>query len=45
MKDVIAEIFEKEIRRKVKIRNVSVFNTVEMFLVTNGCFKMKGAMV
>lgn len=35
IKDVIREIFEKDIRRRVKIRNVSVFNTVQTYIINN----------
>ena len=32
---VIAEIFEKDIRKRVKIRNVSVFHTVQTYIINN----------
>ena len=32
---VIAEIFEKDIRKRVKVRNVSVFNTVQTYIINN----------
>ena len=32
---VIAEIFEKDIRKRVKIRNVSVFRTVQTYIINN----------
>ena len=32
---VISEIFEKDIKRRVKIRNVSVFQKVQRFLINN----------
>ncbi len=35
IKDVIREIFEKDIRRRVKIRNVSAFNTVQTYIINN----------
>lgn len=35
VKDVITEIFEKDIRKRVKIRNVSVFNTVQSYIINN----------
>ena len=35
VKGVITEIFEKDIRRRVKIRNVSVFNTVQTYIINN----------
>ena len=35
IKGVISEIFEKDIRKRVKIRNVSVFNTVQTYIINN----------
>ena len=35
VKGVISEIFEKDIRKRVKIRNVSVFNTVQTYIINN----------
>lgn len=35
VKGVITEIFEKDIRKRVKIRNVSVFNTVQTYIMNN----------
>lgn len=35
VKGVITEIFEKDIRKRVKIRNVSVFNTVQTYIINN----------
>ena len=35
VKGVIAEIFEKDIRKRVKVRNVSVFNTVQTYIMNN----------
>ena len=35
VRDVIQEIFEKDIRRRVKIRNVSVFETVQKYIINN----------
>ena len=32
---VISEIFEKDIRRRVKIRSVSVFNTIQAYIINN----------
>ena len=32
---VIQEIFEKDIRRRVKIRNLSVFNTIQTYIINN----------
>ncbi len=32
---IIAEIFEKDIRKRVKIRNVSVFNIVQRYIINN----------
>lgn len=32
---VISEIFEKDIKRRVKIKNVSVFNKVQQYLINN----------
>jgi len=32
---VVAEIFEKDIRRRIKIRNVSVFSKVQTYLINN----------
>lgn len=32
---IVAEIFEKDIRRRVKVRHVSVFNAVRTYLVNN----------
>ena len=34
-RSVIQEIFEKDIKRRVKIRNVSVFNTVRDYVINN----------
>ena len=35
---IIAEIFEKDIRRRVKVRNRSTFNTVQTYIINNfGC--------
>lgn len=35
VKGVIEEIFEKDIRQRVKVRNVSVFNTVQTYIMNN----------
>ena len=35
VKGVISEIFEKDIRKRVKVRNVSVFNTVQTYIMNN----------
>ena len=35
VKGVITEIFEKDIRKRVKIRNVSAFNTVQTYIMNN----------
>ena len=35
VRGVIQEIFEKDIRRRVKIRNVSVFETVQRYIINN----------
>ena len=35
VKSVIQEIFEKDIKRRVKIKNVSVFNTVRDYVINN----------
>ena len=35
VKNIIAEIFEKDIRKRVKIRNVSVFNKVQTYIINN----------
>ena len=35
IKSVINEIFEKDIKRRVKIRNVSVFKTIQTYLINN----------
>ena len=35
VKGVITEIFEKDIRKRVKIRNISVFNTVQTYILNN----------
>lgn len=35
VKGVISEIFEKDIRRRVKVRNVSVFNTIQAYIINN----------
>ena len=35
VKGVITEIFEKDIRKRVKVRNVSVFNTVQTYIMNN----------
>jgi len=32
---VISEIFEKDIKRRVKIKNVSVFNKIQQYLINN----------
>lgn len=32
---IIEEIFEKDIRKRVKVRNVSVFNTVQTYIINN----------
>jgi len=32
---IITEIFEKDIRKRVKVRNVSVFNTVQAYILNN----------
>ena len=34
-RSVIAEIFEKDIKRRVKVRNVSVFNQVQAYVINN----------
>lgn len=34
-RSVIAEIFEKDIKRRVKVRNVSVFNQVQAYAINN----------
>ena len=35
VRGIITEIFEKDIRKRVKIRNVSVFNTVQRYIINN----------
>ena len=35
VRGVIEEIFEKDIRKRVKIRNVSVFNMVQTYIINN----------
>lgn len=35
VKGIITEIFEKDIRKRVKIRNVSVFNIVQTYILNN----------
>ncbi len=35
IKSVISEIFEKDIKRRVKIRNVSVFKVIQTYLINN----------
>lgn len=35
VKSVISEIFEKDIKRRVKIRNVSVFERIQTYLINN----------
>ena len=35
IKGIINEIFEKDIRRRVKVRNVAVFETVERYIINN----------
>ena len=35
VKGIIKEIFEKDIKKRVKIRNVSVFNTVQTYIINN----------
>ena len=35
IKGIIQEIFKKDIKKRVKIRNVSVFETVQCFLINN----------
>lgn len=35
VKGVITEIFEKDIRKRMKIRNVSVFNKVQTYIINN----------
>ncbi len=35
IKNVIKEIFEKDIKRRVKIRNVSVFEKIQTYLINN----------
>lgn len=35
IKSVIGEIFEKDIRRRVKIRNISVFEKIKTYLINN----------
>ncbi len=34
-RSVVEEIFEKDVRRRVKIRNVSVFNQVQAYVINN----------
>lgn len=34
-KEVITEIFQKDIQKRVKVRNVSVFNTVQRYIINN----------
>ena len=35
VRSIIKEIFEKDIKKRVKIRNVSVFNTVQTYIINN----------
>ena len=35
IESVITEIFEKDIKRRVKIRNVSVFNKIRNYMINN----------
>lgn len=35
VKEIILEIFEKDIKKRVKIRNKSVFNTVQKYIINN----------
>lgn len=35
IKSIISEIFEKDIKRRVKIRNVSVFEKIQIYLINN----------
>lgn len=35
IKGIINEIFEKDIKKRVKVRNVSVFNTVKAYIINN----------
>lgn len=35
VKNVVAEIFQKDIKRRVKIRNVSVFEKIQTYLINN----------
>lgn len=35
IKGIIQEIYEKDIKKRVKIRNVSIFETVQRFLINN----------
>ena len=35
IKSIIKEIFEKDIKRRVKIRNVSVFEKIQTYLINN----------
>lgn len=35
VRGLISEIFEKDIRRRVKVRNVSVFNIVQNYIINN----------
>ena len=35
IKSIIKEIFEKDIKRRVKIRNVSVFEKIQIYLINN----------
>ncbi|MBO7426277.1 MAG: ATP-binding protein [Clostridiales bacterium] len=35
IKGIISEIFQKDIRKRVKIRNVSVFNTIQTYIINN----------
>ena len=35
IKSIISEIFEKDIKRRVKIRNVSVFDKIQTYLINN----------
>ena len=35
VRSVITEIFEKDIKRRVKVRNVSVFNQVQAYVINN----------
>ena len=35
VRGIISEIFEKDIRKRVKIRNVSVFNMIQTYIINN----------